>query len=821
MLNFVGFKYWWAVEMAIKNKILQCSGLAWMFVMPQDVIALSVNGPDPLNFNIPFSPTIGNGLNVGTYGYGRVNITNGAKVTSHSVGAGSGQLGVDAGSEGVVVVFGSGSRWNSTGDTKVGVNGKGLLVVDSAARVSVGESLEVGVEGNSIGSVVVSNGSSLSVENTLDVGGEDFSQGSVSVTGGSVINVVGAGVGSITLGRASNSAGELLVSGGGSSVNAAEVTVVGKGGSGMLTLQNKGELNTNKLVLADAAGSSGVLYIGSSNTDAPAEAGSLNSTEGVWLGAGDGSIVFNHTASDYEFASAIKEGGSALIANGRTILTGESTYSGLTKLVGGVLEAGGMNVFSKNSDYTVFEGGALSLNGYGQTLGGLSNSGVVSLQGPRAGAVLTIDGDYTGGNGLLIFNSVLNGDESVTDRLVVLGDTSGLTKVSVNNLGGSGASTLNGIELITVQGNSLAQFEQAGRIVAGAYDYRLVRGEGANSGNWYLDSGTSEVPEIPQSQTIRPEAGSYSANLAMANALFEIRLEDRRSSRDYTDPLSGEQKTTRLWMKTIRGYAQGVDISGQLSTHSDRQAVMIGSDIASGATGKGGGWRVGALAGYGSGTNDTAYKLNSYDSKGRVSGYSIGVYSTWYEDAVDEIGAYIDGVFQYSWFDNSVKGEGLSGEQYKSRGPVASVEVGRVMEVSKFRGFSFYIQPKVKLAWSSIKAEDHIERNGTVVRFGNESGISTHLAVRAFLKNIDRGSSAGTEIKPYVEAGWIHSDKVYSVNMDRVKISQDGYRDVGEIKLGVEGEVTSRLGLSGAVGHRFGGRNYSDSVAEVSLTYGF
>ncbi|MGY2041483.1 autotransporter outer membrane beta-barrel domain-containing protein [Pseudomonas pergaminensis] len=807
--------------MAIKKKILQCSGVAWIFVMSQDVIALSVNGPDPISFNGPFSPIIGNGLNVGTYEYGRVNIINGAKVTSHSVGVGSGQLGVDAGSEGVVVVSGSGSQWNSTGETKVGVSGKGLLVVDDAALVSVGESLSVGVEGNSIGSVVVSNGSSISIEKELNVGGQDSSQGSVSVIGGSIINVGGTGVGSITLGTGSNSVGELLVSGDGSTVNATGVTVVGKGGVGMLTLQNKGQLTTDKLVLADIAGSIGVLYVGSSDINAPSEAGLLNATEGVWLGDGDGGIVFNHITSDYEFAAAIKGDGSVLVANGRTIFTGESTYSGLTTVAGGVLEAGGVNVFSENSDYTVFKDGALSLNGYSQTLGGLTNSGVVSLQGDRAGAVLTINGDYIGGNGLLIFNSVLDGDASVTDRLVILGDTSGLTKVSVNNLGGSGASTLNGIELITVQGNSLGQFEQSGRIVAGAYDYRLVRGEGSNSGNWYLDSGTSKVPEIPESQTIRPEAASYSANLAMANALFETSLEDRPGSRDYIDPLSGEKKTTSLWMKTIKGYAEGVDVSGQLSTSSDRHFVMIGSDFASGATGKGGGWRAGALVGYGSGTSDTSSRLTSYDSKGRVSGYSIGVYSTWYDDAVDKMGTYVDSVLQYRWFDNSVKGEGLSGEQYKSRGPFASVEIGHVMEVSKFSGFSVDVQPKVKVAWSNIKAKDHIERNGTVVKFINGSGVSTSLGVRALLKNNNRGSSVRTEIKPYVEAGWIHNDRVYGVNMDRVKISQDGYRDVGEIKLGVEGEVTSRLSLSGAISNRFGGRNYSDSVAELSLTYGF
>ena len=51
-------------------------------------------------------------------------------------------------------------------------------------------------------------------------------------------------------------------------------------------------------------------------------------------------------------------------------------------------------------------------------------------------------------------NTVLNGDDSVTDKLVVEGDTSGTTAVTVNNAGGIGAKTLNGIELNHVDGKS-------------------------------------------------------------------------------------------------------------------------------------------------------------------------------------------------------------------------------------------------------------------------------------------------------------------------------------------------------------------------------
>ncbi|EMK7712822.1 autotransporter outer membrane beta-barrel domain-containing protein, partial [Yersinia enterocolitica] len=72
-------------------------------------------------------------------------------------------------------------------------------------------------------------------------------------------------------------------------------------------------------------------------------------------------------------------------------------------------------------------------------------------------------------------------DASVTDKLVVNGNTAGTTHVAVTNLGGSGATTLNGIELIKVNGLSDGEFIKQGRIVAGAYDYSLARGVGTNA----------------------------------------------------------------------------------------------------------------------------------------------------------------------------------------------------------------------------------------------------------------------------------------------------------------------------------------------------
>ncbi|WP_155412894.1 autotransporter outer membrane beta-barrel domain-containing protein, partial [Yersinia frederiksenii] len=242
----------------------------------------------------------------------------------------------------------------------------------------------------------------------------------------------------------------------------------------------------------------------------------------------EGEVIFQRS-DDYTLDFDLTSTGG-LTQNGPHTLTlsTASSYSGTTTVNGGIIKAGADNVFSASSDYITQAGGTLDLDGYHQTLQSLNNGGAVNFGG-IGGNTLTITGDYTGNNGLLNMNSVLEDDGSVTDKLIIAGNTSGNTYVQVNNLGGSGAQTLNGIELITVGGVSDGEFTQQGRIAAGAYDYYLQRGVGSNNANWYLSSSIpTSVPGEPAPPMVeRPEASGYSANLAAANNLFVTRLHDR------------------------------------------------------------------------------------------------------------------------------------------------------------------------------------------------------------------------------------------------------------------------------------------------------
>ncbi|WP_241081492.1 autotransporter outer membrane beta-barrel domain-containing protein, partial [Achromobacter xylosoxidans] len=121
-----------------------------------------------------------------------------------------------------------------------------------------------------------------------------------------------------------------------------------------------------------------------------------------------------------------------------------------------------------------------------------------------AGQVYTQAGDWAGNGGSVSFGTVLGGDDSKTDKLIITGDATGTTYVTVVNEGGSGSQTVEGIELIRTASSTPDAFVQQGRIVAGAYDYHLKQGSasGNNENYWYLTSLIS--PDDP----VSPGAGT-------------------------------------------------------------------------------------------------------------------------------------------------------------------------------------------------------------------------------------------------------------------------------------------------------------------------
>ncbi|WP_438442584.1 autotransporter outer membrane beta-barrel domain-containing protein [Kluyvera georgiana] len=453
------------------------------------------------------------------------------------------------------------------------------------------------------------------------------------------------------------------------------------------------------------------------------------------------------------------------------------------------------------------------------------NNGTVAWSGAAAGNILTVAGNYHGDNGLLKLNTVLGDDNSVSDKLVVQGDTSGTTRVAVANAGGSGAKTINGIEVIHVDGVSDGDFVQAGRIVAGSYEYALRRGEGAQYSHWYL-MNAAESPEqpVPEQPTLRPESGSYIANLAAANTMFNTRLHDRLGDTQYIDMLTGELKTTSLWMRNVGGHTRFKDSSGQLSTQSNRYVLQLGGDLAQWSTDGLDRWHLGLMAGYGNNQSNTRSDVSRYHSRGQVTGYSVGLYGTWYANDEHKTGTYLDSWILYNWFNNKVYGQGLANEKYDSDGITASVEGGYSFlmgERSDGRS-TYWLQPKAQLTWMGVKADTHTEANGTRVEGKGDGNLQTRLGMKAFIKGhsaTDEGK--GREFQPFVEANWIYNTRSYGVAMNGVTNYQAGTRNIGELKAGVEGQIGRNLHIWGNVAQQIGDKGYSDTQGMLGIKYAF
>ena len=432
--------------------------------------------------------------------------------------------------------------------------------------------------------------------------------------------------------------------------------------------------------------------------------------------------------------------------------------------------------------------------------------------------MLTVNEDYVGHGGKLVFNTVLNGDGSETDRLNVLGNTSGNTFIAVNNIGGNGAQTVEGIEIVSVAGNSDGTFEKAGRIVAGAYDYNVVQ----KGKNWYLTSDIAPVSSPTVEHQLRPEAGSYLANNYAANTLFMTRLHDRLGETQYTDMLTGEKKVTSLWMRNVGGHARFKDGSGQLKTQSNSYVLQLGGDLAQWSRDGLDRWHIGAMAGYANDQNRTQSSATGYHSRGEASGYSVGLYGTWYANDIDKSGTYVDTWALYNWFDNKVMGQEQAAEKYKSKGITASVEAGYSIKLGESERNSYWLQPKAQAVWMGVQANDHREANGTRVKDDASGNLMTRLGVRAYIKGhhaIDNGQSR--EFQPFVEANWIHNTKATRVKMDNVSNDMRGTKDIGELKVGVEGQITPRLQVWSNVAQQVGDKGYSDTRGMLGVKYGF
>ncbi len=679
---------------------------------------------------------------------GTLNVLSGSQVNiTNPVGGGLYVGHIGSGARGFLLIDGAGSAVNSVANVYIGgMGGTGSATVQNGGLLHADGFINAGGYAGgpttATGMITVTGpGSAMTAGQNINIG--FIGQGTLSLLAGATATAGGA----FTIGTLATGTGTALIDGAGTSITAASLAV-GDAGAGALTIANQAVVNAaGGTTIAAQAGSTGTLNIGAAAGAAATAAGVLN-TPTVAFGAGAGRLVFNHsdTSGGYSFAAAMSGTGAVDFYNGYTRLTGVSTYSGPTTLYGGTVAAGAANVLSPNSDYTVQAASTLDLLGNNQTAASLTNAGTVilGLPGGTAGTTLTT-GSYVGQGGTIALNTVLGGDNSPSDQLVIDGGSAtGTSALRISNAGGGGALTTgDGIRVVdAINGGTTASgaFSLAGRVAAGAYEYSLFRGGASDTQDYFLRSIYTGPVTVPGAAQETPQGSAPPATAPAAASLPNYRVEvpvnmavpamasrfglvmlgtyHDRNGEDYADTRSssGERRYAawgRVFGETGAVKQGGAGAFGRLNDFSkngpnydfDVAGIQTGLDLFRRQGADGTRDIAGLYVGAGRIAGDVDAVYGGRAGSASMYGYSLGGY--WTRKGAG--GWYVDAVAQGTWYDQA-EATSMFGQRLKPDGWgfAASLEGGYPIAL----GAGWTIEPQAQLIYQ------HVSLDGGADSFG-------------------------------------------------------------------------------------------------------
>lgn len=489
---------------------------------------------------------------------------------------------------------------------------------------------------------------------------------------------------------------------------------------------------------------------------------------------------------------------------------------------------------------TVLPGATVA--GTGTFAGNVTNQGTL-LPGPNDGTnfgAFTVRGNYFGGSGALMqVNTVLAGDNSPSDRLVIDGGTaSGATSLRVVNRGGMGAPTLaDGILVVqAVNGATTADsaFSLTQAVEAGAYSYRLFRGgaTGGNPDNWYLrnngylvdghvvgsleeaieEAEASGRPmPVEQVKLYRPEIPLYSAlpiavrrlGLAQLGTFHDRQGDQQLLANDAED--TGSEGRQASWGRVF-GESTRQRLRGDANPQFDGSVsgLQLGHDFLAATDASGGRHRVGVLGGYtrasgnASGIADGA--TNEAVGRITVEGYSLGAYWT----RIASSGWYSDAVLLATRYKADARSTLGRGGRPHGTSVTASIEAGYPLALSD----SVTLQPQVQLIWQRSSL-DSFDDGISSVRFQRDNAVTGRLGARLE----GRFEAGGGVWKPYLKLNLWHtfsgSNAIYLGPTDQVV----NRRNSGALEAG--GGIVGQLNRKLAV---YGGLAYTSAVGNTQQT---
>lgn len=546
----------------------------------------------------------------------------------------------------------------------------------------------------------------------------------------------------------------------------------------------------------------------------------------------DGRFIFNRRDT-VAFGGTIRGTGQVIQRGaGTTILNAFNTYEGATTVAAGTLIIGD----SQHSHAALAGGGGVQVDpgatfgGYGTVTGNvtnqgtiavanaspgfndngsftvagsLSNSGLIQIGGKGVGNRLIVLGDYAGDNGVIALNSVLSGDSSTADQIVIQrGLASGSTALRVTNLGGEGGYTSgNGVAVILAQEGartSEGSFALSAPVVAGPYEYTLYRGSADASApdNWYLRSARPDGradyrQEVSVYGTLAPTA------LMVGRTLVDS-LAERTGSPEQAHPDAPAMRDHRLWGRYVgsqgRRSGSGDGIYGDYGARHDYQfnGMQLGGDLLRRQHTDGSRDMAGLTAAMGEAKTTVDHYNGNDAGDGRIKAYSLGAYWThfgaqdWYLDTGLMITKY------------RLEGDthrGLPKMRTDGWGVLANVEGGYPFPLNN----QWVLEPQAQLTFQSIDI-DSVHDGVADVRFNDVQSLVGRLGVKMGRHWKSESDSDGKAFSVWARLSVLHeafgrSKTAYSAQEGHVTFNSDIGGSWTQFMLGVSGSATDNMSL--------------------------
>ncbi|WP_192878429.1 autotransporter outer membrane beta-barrel domain-containing protein [Limnobaculum parvum] len=799
----------------------------------------------------PVSFTLGDGSNSGISSKGTMNILAGGKA-SFSAGHGISSYALPTSIIGL-----------NQGEGTLNISGSTVLndeVIQSRSYFAQG--LTIGQGAGSIGTVQITDSGYMATmsaaEDTTNIGayvGVNGGKGSVLVSGeGSVWNVSGH----TFYGSETGEIGNLSI---------------GESGTGTVTLANGGKLSLGKTDFHLSFDSStyymkseynnsqlGDLYLGNQTDgvgslnfgaaeDQSAEAAGILEVNKIVFGAGDGTVVFNHTDNsglyifETEMVSSAEGQGTIKQVNGVTVFNAnQSTFTGKTEVTGGTLVVNNM----LGGAMSVSNGGTLTgIGSIGHTTvgnGGIISPGQLNSTEPES---ITINGNLimeSGSNYIvdITTNSALP-NPYVSDLIQVNGSTV---------LNGSAVTVRdNGDSVLYVPGSRWHILSSTGGVTG---EFAAISPLLYVNANYEYDENNAYLT-ITRNQQDICTANMSSNECSVAENIVEqpseihdeiISQPDEKSAKHALDQLSGEihasaksaqLEDSRFIREAVNNRLQDPAVGdgawghiyaswGKFDSSNDTAemkrniaGVFLGVDKSLNET-----WKMGLVGGYGKAditVSDRSSSADRYD-------YQIGAYTKGQWDNFN-----LHAGVSYALNDYSTKRkvrlqtirDDLNADYNASTSQVFT-EARYLFNVTQ----TLSVEPYIDAAYVHIETDDFTESGGNAKLHSASDSTNTFFTTLGSRVTKHFTLENGQTTKIWGNAGWRHAyndvtptEKVNFVGANSFSVEGASIsKDVAVLEAGAEIKVTPNTEI-GAMYNGQVGNNTEDHGAKVYINWRF